>query len=673
MRALLLASLAWLTLAPAALAPAVAGAQPYETASIPAGRLRLSRPISAAPPPDPSPTTQTAYFGPKTLVGHGGARPDGIVLPATAPETASYYWEPTYQWAVPKNGVTKTYSSVRASPLSGCEIMTVTDAAAVVFTYNLCADQAIAGDYTWRWRPGDTQSSTTGTNQLFKAFSASAYGDHLVMRRGTTLNTTADTGGYSGTAAFRFGCSVGTCNYANFTGSNHRVIRPELGQTNTVGPIWFENSGVGGTHFIGFSIDGENESYNASNYMLKDATLVPGMIFENLTIVGSSSDPYGKDRPGGIQVDNGGTPDILNSSISYVQNGIIITMGLGTSADIFAGSTAPVQELTRIVGVEMREIGRDNLTVQCPRYLYVANNIFTDQVTEINPGTSGTSPPYTNPFDSARQPHSDKVQLNFQNTPTNACAYNYYPGVTFLDNFFGRGNGRDTQPDWTSPPVPNPNDYAGGTLGSNAGIPTEGRIVTPAATYALGDSQGIFPSNFAAGTKSNGGVTRNYMATFDAPIFKGNIITTVFNAGLSVGSIRDGEISGNIVLGPRVAGSNNLETWSGFGNAGILIYGLEGSPVIARNVANTQTCLLLNTAGTVCLDEPTAGEVVEVPIAQYPTVFQNPNGKLSPRTPAEYRQYYRPVPGQVLDLGGGVVAGAACFDGSAPGVGGVCP
>lgn len=640
--------------APADLVATATATQAFDVAYAPAGRLRFAS-SSAVPPV----TTQTFYFGPKTLVGFGGARPVGMAATATAPSTTSYYWDTTYQWAAPRNGGTTTYGSTRAAPLSGCEVMTVTDSAATVFTLNLCADQTIAGDYTWRWRPGDTQSSSSGTNQLFKSFAASAYGEHLVMRRGTTLNTTADTGGYNGTAAFRFACAIGNCNYAGFNGSNHRVIRPELGQTNTIGPIWFEGAAVGGTKFIDFTIDNEASTYTLASqgYMLKDSTASAGMIFENLIITGSNTDPTGKNRPGGITVDVGGTPDIINSTISYVTNGIVVSMGLGTSADIFAGSTAPVQERTIITGNTLTEIGRDNLTVQCPRYLYVANNLFTDQKTEYTVGDNTQSPPYTNPFDSARQPHSDHVQMNFQNTPTNACAYNYYPDVTFIDNFFGRGNGHDTLPYWVSPPVPTPNDYAGGTQGSNAGIIAQAKVGAPNPLASLGDSQGLYTSNFAAGTKSNGGVTRPYVTTLDAPAIERNIITTVFNAGIALPGVRNGTVVANSVLGPRVATSTNLETWSGFGNAGVIIDSVEGTPTIARNYGNTSSVI-----GPVT--SPPASQVVEVTIPQYGTVFNNPTGSLSPRTPTEFRLYYRPVVGQALDLGGGAYAGAVCPNGS---------
>lgn len=631
-----------------------------------ASKLRIKGSVAAPPP-----TTQTTYFGPSTLVGHGGDRPTGITLPATAPDTTSYYWDTTYQWAAPKNGANKTYSAVRSSPLSGCEVMTITDSAVppVVFTYNLCADQSIGGDYTVRYRDGDTYNSTSGTAQLYKAFAAGNYGQTYVVRGGSEHNT-VNTTGLNGTTAARFACAVGNCNYANFNGSNHRIVRPEAGRPVLMGPIWFEGTGVGGTKFVGFTIDGEAESYNMANYMLKDATGVPGMIFEDLHIIGSSSDPNGKDRPGGIQVDLGGAPHILNSTIEYVQNGIIVSMSLGTAGDVAVGSVAPSAPLTVITGNTMRNIGRDNLTVVCPRYLYVANNTFTDQRTEVTQGDAGQSPPWINPFDSSRQAHSDKIQLNFQSNSTNACAWNYYPEITFVDNFFGRGIGRDDLSFYSSPPFPNPNDYSGsaGYPGNNSGIPSQAKTLMPDPTWSLGDSQGLYSSNFAAGKPVSGGPTiRNYVATMDAPIIEGNIITSSFNAGIALPGVRNGRVVANSVINPRVATSTNLETWSGFGNSGVIIDTVEGSPVIERNHGALASSIGGNAT-------PPASQVVEVTISQYGTIFSNAAGKLSPRDAAEYRQYYRPVPGQALEISPGVFAGAVCPDGSSTvPVSGVCP
>lgn len=645
-----------------------------EFAALPTGRIRLTRPASGAPPPYiPGAGEQTAYFGPSTLGGHGGARPDGLVPPATAPDTANYTWSTTYNWAAPKGA----YGAVRAT-LSGCETMTVTDAAATVYTFNLCADETRAGKYTVRWRDGDDQTSGVGaTAQLRTAFAASSYGDHIAFRGGTTLNTTADCASgciagdvYNGAVQYRFGCSTGNCNAAGFNGSNHRVIRPELGKVVTIGPISFENAGVTGTIFQGFVIDGEAESYNDA-YLVSSVTGAEDIVFRDLTIFGSSTDAYGKDRPSGIQVCLDCAATIENVYISYVKNGISTQHSLGTSADIVAGSVAPNTGPVTIKNATLREIGRDSLATQCPRYLTVEDSVFTDQKTEVTVGSSATVSGVTwvNPFDSARQAHSDKVQLNYQNTSSNVCAWNYYPGLKFKNNFFARGAGRSNLPFWsTANGFPSPNNYGGGSL--DDGIPTEAFTPDP-ATAALGDSQGLFSSNFAAHTTINpktlGGVQRTYAATLDAPEIEGNVIFSSFTAGISLPPIRNGYVRANTVIGPREAAAANLVTWSGYGNSGVIIAGVEGSPEIARNHGNLSSFI-----GVVAT--PPASQIVEVPIANYGAVFNNPTGNLSPRDAAEYRLHYRPLPGSVLEISPGVYSGATCPDGSSTvPVAGVCP
>lgn len=615
-------------------------------------------------------SSETYYFGPKTLVGFGGVSPTGRVGNATAPSTTSYYWDTTWQWAAPRNGGSTTYGSVRPTPLSGCEVMTVTDSVANVHTLNLCADATIAGDYTWRWRPGDSQSSSSGTNQLFKSFAASTFGEHLAMRRGTTLNTTADTGGYSGTTAFRFACAIGNCNIASFNGSNHRVIRPELGQTNTIGPFSFEGDGVGGTKFYGFTIDGEADPYTPTDYLLKAFSGARNMIFENLTIIGSTTDPWGGARPSGVQFCSDCGGQLINSTISYVRNGISTQHSIGTGADIAAGSVAPMPAGGELVisGNLLTNVGRDSLATLCPRYLRVENNTFTDQGTEIGVGSAITSPPYINPFDSARQAHSDKVQLNYKSSDTSVCAWQYYQGIIFRYNTFVRGNGFDQLTFWSpANGFPTPNDYAGGTLASNANIPTQAKTGAPDPTVAGGDSQGLYASNFDAWTagnpKTNGGIARMYAATLDAPEIVGNMIASSFNAGISLPPIRNGTLAYNSVIGPRTS-NGNLSNWSGYGNSGVILNsgttitaGYEGTPTIIGNYGNLSSAFGTTTT-------PPTSQVVEVQQSQYGTVFNNASGKLSPRTATEFRLYYRPMPGSVLDLGGGQWAGAVCPDGS---------
>lgn len=638
-----------------------------------AGRLRLAS-TGFVPPP----TDQTAYFGPKTRGGHGGARPTGITLPATAPDTTNYTWNATEQWAVPKG----SYGAARTT-LTGCEVMTVTDATATVITYNLCADATIAGDYTVRWRNGDVQQSgVSGTTQLKVAFAASSYGETIAFRGGTTMNTTADcltgcspgaTTLFNGTQVFRFACTTGNCNGANFNGSNYRIIRPELGTQVTIGPISFENSGVTGTRFIGFNIDGEAESFNDA-YMLASVTGAESLSFESITLLGSNTDPYGKDRPSGIAICLDCDAQILNSEIGYVKNGISTQHGLGTVGDVSAGSVAPNSGPITISGNYIHDIGRDTIATQCPRYITVSNNIFTDQKTEVTVGTAGTSPAWVNPFDSAKQPHSDKFQLNMQNTSTNVCAWNLYPGLVITNNFMGRGIGTDSLPFWsTALGFPNPNNYGG--VGAS-GIPIQ--AYTPDPLASLGDSQGIVTTNAAqdcpavapplcpgADRKLVAGTTpRTYVATFQNPNVSYNVIFSAFNAGLQLWGIDGGTIVGNAVLNPRVATSTNLETWSGFGNSTFLIYNVAGSPTVARNLSGTGPQL---GGGFGTPAAPTSAQVVPVGIAGMAAAFQAPGTQLSPRNLTQYVAggAFLPIDGGTLEFATDSFAGPYCPGGQA--------
>ena len=631
-------------------------------AGVPASRLRVvhkgGQQIPPPPPPSP-PLDQTAYWGPKTLVGDGGYDPCKAlcVLPIlSSPDTTNFYYDATKGGIVPKNGAVKTYNSVRPTPLSGTEDFVLTDSGSHTITVHNVANASIAGDYTVLWHNGDSVSSTSGTNQLFQAYSKMAYGEAVRLRGGSFLNTIYNTGeaSYHGQQVFRFTCNLGTClTPANFTGANYKVIGPEVGSVVTVGPMTLEGTGITGTHITGLLFDGEDTAVCIQNTACGNffgGVTATYVWFDGNTMIGNTNDTYGRSRINGIKLSlDSQNWQFSNNDISWVYNGIQVAQPTGTyPADQFG--TAPATTGFYLGYNTFRNISKDVFDTACMHHTVIEHNLFTDKTSAVIIDAN-----YWNPFDSSHQVHSDALQMDGQSGGgAFACVYQFYPGNRIEYNMVLRGIGIDSMPFWTAPPYPNPNITGSVTSTSPA------RIVNAAA--GLGSAQGIYASNYLAG---GGGldhrfpgtsVQRPYNIVWTDASVKYNVVMTEFQNALLLPDIGGtSEVVGNVCIATHPPAANLYDTTWGLGIAKCAINAIQGSTsTVDRNISG----------GTGSYPGTFTGTNVNVSNSNLAAAFQSPGANGSPRDDTSYKAGYLPIQGGPLQIAPHVYAGPYCPGGS---------
>jgi hypothetical protein len=666
----------------------------------------------AQPPPTAPVADQTFYWGPKTLGVAGGVDPcqSHCVAPVTMAESANFWFDTSQAQGpgspglvVPKSDAGHTYNKVRTTPLSGTEDITGCDALARCFTVHNVADRTIAGDYTIRWRDGDYQNSASGTSQMLKAYSVMAYGEEIAIRGGTSFNTINNCGGpvspvaacqggshtlANGTLQYTFACAIGTClDTSGFTGSNYKVIRPELGSTVTMGPFKFDGqSNNGATHlvgikFTGFAMDGEASSY--LGYMFQGTNGAQNIDFENNTIVGNLDDENGRNRPYGVN----GCVDCTNwivksNNISYVANGIATPQSIGTQAQSGVGTVAPSDGI--YIGYNtLSNISRDGIDLQCMRNVTLEYNVITDKKTAIVALPEDTN--HYNPFDSTKQAHGDFTQINMQQDSNNGCVWNYYPGNVIRGNLYIRGLGRDSLPFWT---------VAGGYIDPNcgAGSSTNGVYVGwacghpydhPTPTAGSGSGQGMAMTNGNASGNctppsscrhylpGGGSVERLYETVFTDPIITDNMLMSEFVCGFCIQAIQGGTVTNNTVVGTHPPASILYNNSWNFGQTTFQIFNIYGTTTtVARNA--TTGSPQYGVGGQTWTG---AGTNITTTMTSLPTWYLDPNAHGAPRTLGEFTAGYSPIHAGLLELDHSthVTAGALCWDGSTPDASGVCP
>jgi hypothetical protein len=680
---------------------------PAPAAATPTAWVQLHKGKGGGPqaPPSPPPADQTAYFGPLTLDGGGGFDPcqARCVGTVTGASTANYRFDTTQRQGpgspgllVPSSDGTHTYNKARVTPLSGTEDFTGCDSLSRCFTVHLVADRTHGGDYTIRWRKGDSFSSTTGTNQLFQVWSKALPSQRIVWRDRTCgFNTVACAGigetVYAGGAQARISCNIGTCTSQNwFDGTNWITLEPELGGTAIFGPISIE--GLYGLHIKNITFGGADFSkcWQASGcpYYINGVASAgsKNIWIDAVTMVGNANEDCfttastcGKQTVGGIFQGNLSSGwKVTDSSFSWLYNGINFAQKPGSyPADL--NGTAPAADangnpltydIERNTFANMRA---DVIDVGCIHHTTIKDNVVYDRKASITVGSATTNPPYTNPFDSAHQKHADFSQFDCP-----AGVYQFYPGVDIENNYYLRGIGTDTVPYFTvAQGFPNPDNYttapcylATPPTCSNANIPTGAYVPDP--TVGVSTGQGLYWSNWAgnSGHKFNGtNIVRTYNLVLDGLVMTDNVIFSDLVRGISLGPIANSTVTGNTAITAHVAGSaanlNNQGSGWNFGKTQILIEGSITNSTVERNVSgNTPTF-----AGAVGLN---AGNIGNNNLA---ASYQNPGAYGSPRSAAEFKAGFLPIAGGSLELDhvAHIYAGFWCPDGSRVDATGHCP